>query len=318
MEPIVAVLRVDEFVLGSNPAPRTWPTGTVVKILPRYDNRGNPIFRSTGEREIAAMPICAAEASGVAAGNFPTYTLTTQAADSLPFGRFIHAPNCSERRYGNENVIYFTPPIPRPDYTGETALTGVRFVILAEPITVGGPGDVVLKPDITYGGSSTHSCGPKYISAAVGGVVALDWDTEKYPNTLKNDNTNLKIAYAGSPAYIKMTINPAMAQRTAETRVAAFDRELEVLRERRALRVRLEDAVDNAVGIATARVRDAAADRGNAAAQQAAAAAQAELAAAIRARNANRDTRAGLTARIDAVKATRNVAAGVAGVALVV
>lgn len=303
MEPIVAVIRVDEFVLGSNPAPRTWPTGTVLKILPRYDDRGNPIFRSTGEREIAAVPICAAEASGVAAGNFPTYTLTTEANPAyLPFGRFIHAPNCTERRYGNENVIYFTPPIPRPDYADEPARTGVRFVILAEPITVGGPGDVVLKPDITYGGSSTHSCGPKYISAAVGGVVALDWDTEKYPNTLKNDNAKLKIAYAGSPAYIKMTINPAMARRTAATRVAAFNREIAVLEERLALRERLERVfteAERAVADAAGAPTDA---------QRAA------LAAAQRARDANRDTTGDLTARIDAVRAKRVAAAAAAAV----
>jgi len=301
MEPIVAVLRIDEFVLGSNPAPRTWPTGTVLKILPRFDARGNTIFRSTGEREIAAAPICCAEANGAADENInntiPTYTLTTEdTLGNLPFGRFIHAPNCTERRYGNENVIYFTPPIPKEDYDGETALTGVRFVILAEPITVGGPGDVVLKSNITYGGASVNSCGPKYISAAVGGVVALDWDTEKYPNTLKNDNTNLKIAYAGSPAYIKMTIAPAVLAATALSRVDAFNREIVVLRERLALRERLEQAVRVAEGAAA----DPAAPTD---------AEQAAIAAAQRALDANRDTRVGLGERIVAVTAKRDIAA---------
>ena len=314
MEPIVAVLRIDEFVLGSNPAPRTWPTGTVLKILPRFDARGNPIFRSTGEREIAAVPICCAEANGVAAGNLPTYTLTTEAANNLPFGRFIHAPNCTERRYGNENVIYFTPPIPRPDYNGETALTGVRFVILAEPITGGGPGDVVLKSNITYGGASVNSCGPKYISAAVGGVVALDWDTEKYPNTLKNDNTKLKIAYAGSPAYIKMEIDAGVAQQTAETRVVAFDNEIAVLTQRLAVRVELERVANAAVREAERLTLAAAAPAADAAAQEAAAGARATASAAIRARDANRDTRGGLNARIRTVTETRNVAAAAAGV----
>ena len=215
MEPIVAVLRIDEFVLGSNPAPRTWPTGTVVKIFPRYDDRGNPIFARRGERNCRNAHL-RSEANAAASGNFNLHAHHPGRRQLAIWPLYSCAKLLGAPVRQRERHLFHAAHSPSNN-AGETARTGVRFVILAEPITVGGPGDVVLKPNITYGGSSDHSCGPKYISAAVGGVVALDWDTEKYPNTLKNDNTNLKIAYAGSPAYIKMTINPAMAQQTAAT-----------------------------------------------------------------------------------------------------
>lgn len=232
MEPIVAVLRVDRFILGRIPGPKTWPTGTLIKIIPRVDSTGKEIRRPTGEQEIEAMPVCCAEYNGTTTG--PSYTL--QASDdggALPFGRFIHPPNTRGVTRGCENVIYFTPPVPYNDLAdvdpAEALNTGNRFVILAEPITVGGPGDVVTKSTIPYSDLELDSCGPKYLSAAVGGVVALDWDSYTYPNTLKlaseatgSKAASLERAFAGSPVYIKQTIPNASLENIKRARKAAF------------------------------------------------------------------------------------------------
>ncbi len=193
MEPIVAVIRIDEFVLGANSAPKTWPRGTLLKIYPRLNESGNPILTAMGTPEIAGMPVCCDE---ITVGTpSTTYTLTTNPSSAKPIGRFVHPPNTRDVTRGSENVIYFTPPKGVPKQS--------RYLILAEAITVGGPGDTARKIKVTRS-VELYSCGPKYVSAAIGGVVDLDWDFASYPQTLLVDKS-LDDAYAGSPVYIKET-----------------------------------------------------------------------------------------------------------------
>lgn len=194
MEPIVAVIRIDEFVLGANSAPKTWPRGTLLKIYPRLNESDEPILTAMGTPEIAGMPVCCNEIT--TGGSSTTYTLTTDDSSSAkPIGRFVHPPNTRDATRGSENVIYFTPPTGVPKQS--------RYLILAEAITVGGPGDTARKIKVT-GAVELYSCGPKYVSAAIGGVVDLDWDFASYPQTLLVDKS-LDDAYAGSPVYIKET-----------------------------------------------------------------------------------------------------------------
>ena len=46
-------------------------------------------------------------------------------------------------------------------------------------------------------------CGPKFVSAAVGGVCALDWRTQQHKDELVND-ASLTTAYAGAPAFLQL------------------------------------------------------------------------------------------------------------------
>lgn len=193
MEPIVVALEIDEFMVGSSKIATSWPTGTLLKIQPIMD-RGEEVRRPDGRIKVRAYPLGLTARDSLIDGihQYNQYTLTTRIGGALPFGRFIHAPNASGKIRGNENVIYFTPPMRGPDEA--------RFAILADPCTVGGPGDEIY--DSPYDDApTTLVCGPKFISAAVGGVCALDWDTSKYSPELKNDQV-LKNAYAGAPVFI--------------------------------------------------------------------------------------------------------------------
>ena len=189
MEPIVVALEIDEFRIGASKVATTWPTGTVLKIteIPGH-------LRPDGRRMIRAYPL------GLTAreGERPTtaYTLNS-AGDGKPLGRFIHAPNTDSRIRGNENVIYFTPPVP-----SGTGPENDRFVILADPCTVGGPGDEIYDSP-HYTGRGMLVCGPKFVSAAVGGVCALDWRTQQHKDELVND-ASLTTAYAGAPAFLQL------------------------------------------------------------------------------------------------------------------
>lgn len=190
MEPIVVALEIDEFRIGASKIATTWPTGTVLKI----EDIGTT--RPDGRRMIRAYPLglTAREGAISARTTYKRYTLTTNSSGNKPFGRFIHAPNTDSRIRGNENVIYFTPPVP-------TGSPPDRFVILADPCTVGGPGDEIY--DSPQGGKGMLVCGPKFISAAVGGVCALDWRTQQHGPEIKN-GADLSTAYAGAPAFMQI------------------------------------------------------------------------------------------------------------------
>ncbi len=197
MEPIVVALEIDEFMVGSSKIATSWPTGTLLHIQKIKDN-GNDVRRPDGRIKVRAYPLGLTARDGLinGIGEYVQHTLTTSPVRALPFGRFIHAPNASGKIRGNENVIYFTPPTRGPDES--------RFAILADPCTVGGPGDEIY--DSPYNDArDTLVCGPKFISAAVGGVCALDWDTSKYSPELKNDQ-DLETAYAGAPVFITMRL----------------------------------------------------------------------------------------------------------------
>jgi len=186
MEPIVVALEIDEFRIGASKVATTWPTGTVLKI-----EEISGATRPDGRRMIRAYPLGLTAREGVTQA-MTTYTLNS-AGDGKPFGRFIHAPNTDSRIRGNENVIYFTPPVP-------TSKTTERFVILADPCTVGGPGDEIYdSPHYTPTGMLV--CGPKFISAAVGGVCALDWRTQQHKPELEN-GADLSTSYAGAPVFL--------------------------------------------------------------------------------------------------------------------
>lgn len=191
MEPIVVALEIDEFRIGASKIATTWPTGTVLKI---EEISGKT--RPDGRRMIRAYPLglTAREGAISATTTYKRYTLTTNSSGNKPFGRFIHAPNTDSRIRGNENVIYFTPPVP-------TGSPPDRFVILADPCTVGGPGDEIY--DSPQGGKGMLVCGPKFISAAVGGVCALDWRTQQHGPEIKN-GADLSTAYAGAPAFMQI------------------------------------------------------------------------------------------------------------------
>ena len=184
MEPIVVALEIDEFQIGASKVATTWPTGTVLKIT------DIGALRPDGRRMIRAYPLGLTAREGV--GPRTKYTLNS-AGNGKPFGRFIHAPNTNSRIRGNENVIYFTPP--KPDSSEP------RYVILADPCTVGGPGDEIY--DSPYDRDKIV-CGPKFISAAVGGVCALDWNTQQYGSELKN-GADLTTSYAGAPAFMEIS-----------------------------------------------------------------------------------------------------------------
>ena len=184
MEPIVVALEIDEFQIGASKVATTWPTGTVLKIT---EISGH--LRPDGRRMIRAYPLGLTAREGVGPGT--KYTLNS-AGNGKPFGRFIHAPNTNSRIRGNENVIYFTPPKP--------GSSEPRYVILADPCTVGGPGDEIY--DSPYDRDKIV-CGPKFISAAVGGVCALDWNTQQYGPELEN-GADLTMSYAGAPAFMEI------------------------------------------------------------------------------------------------------------------
>ena len=189
MEPIVVALEIDEFRIGASKVATTWPTGTMLKITEIDGPR-----RPDGRKMIRAYPLGLTAREGVRPAQ--AYTLNS-AGNGKPLGRFIHAPNTDSRIRGNENVIYFTPPVPFG-----TGAENDRYVILADPCTVGGPGDEIYDSP-HFVGSGMLVCGPKFVSAAVGGVCALDWRTQQHKDELVND-ASLTTAYAGAPAFLQL------------------------------------------------------------------------------------------------------------------
>lgn len=195
MEPIVVALEIDEFRIGASKVATTWPTGTMLQIT-EIDGA----LRPDGRRMIRAYPLGLTAREGVRP--VLAYTLNSD-GNGKPLGRFIHAPNTDSRIRGNENVIYFTPPVP-----SGTGPDNNRYVILADPCTVGGPGDEIYDSPYNINISGKYEpgmlvCGPKFVSAAVGGVCALDWRTQQHKDELVND-ASLTTAYAGAPAFFQL------------------------------------------------------------------------------------------------------------------
>ena len=90
----------------------------------------------------------------------------------------------------------------------ETGSNNNRYVILADPCTVGGPGDEIYDSPYNINDDGDYEpgmlvCGPKFVSAAVGGVCALDWRTQQHKDELVND-ASLTTAYAGAPAFLQL------------------------------------------------------------------------------------------------------------------
>ena len=204
MEPIVASLEVDEFLTGGLRGATTWPTGTLVEILPVLDARGNEVRRPDGRKKIYAKPIGFAERSGVVTGRTPVYTLHgTPGGNRRMIGRYVQPPNTDKAVRGTHNVIHFTPKVK----TGDEP----PLIILADPITVNGPGDEqrkvrIMDPSGTP--QNIESCGPKFLSATVGGVTAFDWPAAEYRTTVKYAPDMDTHAYAGGPVYLERRVTP--------------------------------------------------------------------------------------------------------------
>lgn len=204
MEPIVASLEVDEFLSGGLRGAATWPTGTLVEIWRVRDEDGNEVRRPDGRKKIYAKPIGFAERNGVAPARTPMYTLHgTPGPDRRMIGRYVQPPNTDKAVRGTHNVIHFTPRVTAND---EPAL-----IILADPITVNGPGDdqrKVLMLDPGGDPQEIDSCGPKFLSATVGGVTAFDWPVAEYRTTVKYAPDMDTDAYAGGPVYLERGVVP--------------------------------------------------------------------------------------------------------------
>ena len=191
MEPIVSVLKVDKFVLGPFPGPKTWPRGTLL----RFDRSPLP----DGSKRLVAAPLAVNEReSGGAEG--PQYTLSTaDIRGAARIGKFIHSPNVVPGAPGTHLTIHFTPFVDSAKTTSLSGYDGLGLAILAEPITVGDSAHPIIDD------GKAKFCGPVYISAAVGGVTDLEWPTDTYPNTFAYDKASIDDAYAGAPVYLSRT-----------------------------------------------------------------------------------------------------------------
>lgn len=193
MEPIVSVLKIDGFVLGTYPGPKTWPRGTLLKIFPDGDKFPD------GSSPLIAVPLAVDEREG-GTSKGPQYTLSTKDIRSAArIGKFIHSPNVVPGAPGTHLTIHFTPFV---DSTKTTSISDRRrggLVILAEPITVGDSAHPII------GDGEVKVCGPVYISAAVGGVTDLEWPTDTYSDTFAYDKASINNAYAGAPVYLSRT-----------------------------------------------------------------------------------------------------------------
>ena len=189
MEPIVSVLKIDGFVLGTFPGPKTWPRGTLLGI-------GSEEFRD-GSKGLVAAPLAVneREAGGDEAAKF-TLSTTDIGGDAARIGKFIHSPNVVPGAPGTHLTIHFTPYV---DSAKTTSISDMKLAILAEPITVGDSAHPIIED------GEVKFCGPVYISAAVGGVTALEWPTDTYPNTFAYDKASIDNAYAGAPVYLSRT-----------------------------------------------------------------------------------------------------------------
>lgn len=196
MEPIVSVLKIDVFVLGTFPGPKTWPRGTLLKIYPPDGDKF-----PDGSRPLLAVPLAVDEREG-GTSKGPQYTLSTKdnaTETAARIGKFIHSPNVVPGAPGTHLTIHFTPFVDSAKTTSMFDDRGGGLVILAEPITVGDSAHP------TIGGDDVKFCGPVYISAAVGGVTDLEWPTDTYPNTFAYDKASIDNAYAGAPVYLSRT-----------------------------------------------------------------------------------------------------------------
>jgi len=165
MEPIVVPLQVH--FSRDSAAPVTYPTGTLVGI--------------SMERRIPSnldntIPICRA---------IEQMKLTTDPTDANHIGKFVQPPNCVDAYRGVKDVIHFTP-----EYTV------AKLAILADPLTLPGSFDYEKNGEVMN---------TVFISAAVGGVVELDWGPQTGRN-LTRDTASLTArsptAVAGADVYI--------------------------------------------------------------------------------------------------------------------
>jgi hypothetical protein len=207
MEPIVASLEVDEFLTGGLRGAATWPTGTLVEIWRVRNAAGMEVMRPDGRKKIYAKPIGFAERNGVViAGRTNMYTLHgTPSGNRRMIGRYVQPPNTDKAVRGTHNVIHFTPRVTADDEP--------PLIILADPITVNGPGDEQRTVSMYNVRDPTtpikiESCGPKFLSATVGGVTAFDWPVAEYRNTVKYAPDMDTDAYAGGPVYLESGVVP--------------------------------------------------------------------------------------------------------------
>ena len=132
-----------------------------------------------------------------AAGGYQLSTVRPSERQSIRLGNFIHSPNSMPDVQSPNLVIHFTP------YADANKLESfnMRLVILAEPITVGDSANPIVGHFDPPHDKVAYS-GPVYISAAVGGVVDLNWPFNEYPNTFKFDKPRINDAYAGKEVYL--------------------------------------------------------------------------------------------------------------------
>lgn len=104
----------------------------------------------------------------------------------MHIGKFVQPPNCVDAYRGVKDVIHFAPEN-----------NNVRkLAILADPLTLPGSFDHE---------NGTQGVNTVFISAAVGGVVELDWGPQTGRN-LTRDTASLKAisptAVAGADVYV--------------------------------------------------------------------------------------------------------------------
>ena len=193
-------IEIDEFVAGGLRGAKTWPTGTLVFINTVINADDNEGIRPDGRKRIYAVPVGFAEFNGaVIPRETKVHKLCSQPGRGRRMiGRFVQPPNTKDVTRGTHDVIHFTPTVKKDD--------DEAIAILAEPVTVHGPGDecreVVVKGS---GFGKVMSCGPKHISAVVGGVTAFNWPASEFKQTVKYDD-DMKDAYAGGPLYLETTV----------------------------------------------------------------------------------------------------------------
>ena len=190
MEPIVSVLKVDKFHLGIHPGPKTYPRGTLLRL-----DSGRV---ADGGYALSATPLGLLEReTGERGGAYELSTMRPTGKQSMRLGNFIHSPNSMPGVQSSNLVIHFTP------YADADKLEtfNMRLVILAEPITVGDSANPIVGHLASPFEKIAYS-GPVYISAAVGGVVDLNWPFDEYPNTFKFDKVRIDDAYAGKEVYL--------------------------------------------------------------------------------------------------------------------
>ena len=193
-------IEIDEFVAGGLRGAKTWPVGTLVFIKTVINADGTEGIRPDGRKRIYAVPVGFAEFNGaMKSGETKVHTLYSQPGrDRRMIGRFVQPPNTKTATRGTHDVIHFTPTVKKDD--------NEAIAILAEPVTVHGPGDECREVVLTGRGSrKVMSCGPKHISAVVGGVTAFNWPASEFQQTVKYDD-DMKDAYAGGPVYLKTTV----------------------------------------------------------------------------------------------------------------